>query len=61
MNENQKNIETCLPEDILAEVASVPTDAQFVSLVNESLDPLRQQAADQTGWDAYEQIGRAHV
>ena len=60
MNEETKNIETCLPEDILAEVANVPTDAQFRSLVNESLDPLRQQAADQTGWDAYEQVVQSH-
>ena len=60
MNENQKNIETCLPEDILAEVASVPTDAQFVSLVNESLDPLKQQAVEQAGSDAYEQVVQSH-
>ena len=60
MNENQKNIETCLPEDILAEVANVPTDAQFRSLVNESLDPLKQQAAEQEGWDAYEQVVQSH-
>ena len=60
MNENQKNIETCLPEDILAEVASVPTDAQFVSLVNESLDPLKQQAVEQAGSDAYEQVVETH-
>ena len=60
MNENQKNIETCLPEDILAEVANVPTDAQFVSLVNESLDPLKQQAVEQAGWDAYEEVVETH-
>lgn len=60
MNENQKNIETCLPEDILAEVANVPTDAQFVSLVNESLDPLKQQAVEQAGSDAYEQVVQSH-
>ena len=53
MNE-EKNIETCLPENILAEVANCPTDPQFRSLVNESLDPLKQQAAAQAGWDAYE-------
>ena len=29
MNEDLKNIEICLPEDILAEVANVPTDEQF--------------------------------
>ena len=28
MNEEQKNIETCLPENILSEVANVPTDAR---------------------------------
>ena len=60
MNENQKNIETCLPEDILAEVANVPTDAQFRSLVNESLDPLKQQAFEQAGSDAYEQVVQSH-
>ena len=60
MNEETKNIETCLPEDILAEVANVPTDAQFVSLVNESLDPLKQQAVEQAGSDAYEQVVESH-
>ena len=60
MNENQKNIETCLPEDILAEVANVPTDAQFVSLVNESLDPLKQQAVEQAGSDAYDEVVQSH-
>ena len=60
MNENQKNIETCLPEDILAEVANVPTDAQFVSLVNESIDPLQQHAVEQAGSDAYEQVVQSH-
>ena len=60
MNENQKNIETCLPEDILAEVANVPTDAQFRSLVEESFDPLQQQAVEQAGSDAYEQVVQSH-
>ena len=60
MNENQKNIETCLAEDILAEVANVPTDQQFRSLANESLDPLKQQAVEQAGSDAYEQVVQSH-
>ena len=60
MNEEQKNIETCLPESILAEVASVPTDPQFVSLVNESLDPLKQQAIQQAGSDAYKEVVESH-
>ena len=60
MNESEKNIETCLPENILAEVASVPTDPQFVSLVNESLDPLKQQAFQQAGSDAYNEVVASH-
>ena len=60
MNEDLKNIETCLPESILAEVASVPTDPQFVSLVNESLDPLKQQAVQQAGSDAYNEVVASH-
>ena len=60
MNESEKNIETCLPESILAEVASVPTDPQFVSLVNESLDPLKQQAFQQAGSDAYNEVVASH-
>ncbi len=60
MNEDLKNIETCLPESILAEVASVPTDPQFVSLVNESLDPLQQQAVQQAGSDAYNEVVASH-
>ena len=60
MNESEKNIETCLPENILAEVASVPTDPQFVSLVNESLDPLKQQAVQQAGSDAYNEVVASH-
>ena len=58
--ENQKNIETCLPESILAEVASVPTDPQFVSMVNESIDPLKQQAFQQAGSDAYNEVVASH-
>ena len=60
MNEEQKNIETCLAENILAEVASVPQDPQFRSLVNESLDPLKQQAAEQEGDEAYEKVVWTH-
>ena len=60
MNEEQKNIETCLAEDVLSEVANVPTDPQFVSLVEESFDPLQQQAAAQEGWDGYEKVVWTH-
>jgi hypothetical protein len=60
MNEESKNIETCLAENILAEVASVPTDPQFVSLVNESLDPLKQQALQQAGYAAYKEVVMYH-
>ena len=60
MNESEKNIETCLPESILAEVASVPTDPQFVSLVEESFDPLQQQAVQQAGSDAYNEVVASH-
>ena len=60
MNEEQKNIETCLPESILAEVASVPTDPQFVSLTDEALDPLKQQAVQQAGSDAYNEVVLSH-
>lgn len=60
MNEDLKNIETCLPESILAEVANCPTDAQFVSLVNEALDPLKQQAFQQAGSDAYDEVVDQH-
>lgn len=59
MNE-EKNIETCLAESILAEVASVPQDPQFRSLVNESLDPLKQQALQQAGDEAYEKVVWTH-
>ena len=60
MNEEQKNIETCLAENILDEVANVPTDAQFRSLVEESFDPLQQQAAQQAGYDGYEKVVWTH-
>lgn len=56
MNEEQKNIETCLPENILSEVANVPTDAQFVSLTDEALDPLKQQALQKAGYDGYKEV-----
>ena len=60
MNEEQKNIETCLAENILSEVANVPTDPQFRSLVDEALDPLKQQAAAQTGYDGYKEVVMYH-
>ena len=60
MNEEQKNIETCLPEDILSEVANVPTDPQFRSLVEESFDPLQQQALQQAGYDGYIKVAGTH-
>ena len=60
MNKEQKNIETCLPEDILSEVANVPTDPQFVSLTDEALDPLKQQALQQAGYDGYEKVVWTH-
>lgn len=60
MNEEQKNIETCLAEDILAEVAGVPQDAHFRSLVDEALDPLKQQAATQAGYDDYKEVVQSH-
>lgn len=60
MNEEQKNIETCLPENILSEVANVPTDPQFRSLVEESFDPLKQQALQQAGYDGYEKVVWTH-
>lgn len=60
MNEEQKNIETCLPEDILSEVANVPTDPQFVSLTDEALDPLKQQALRQAGYDGYDKVASTH-
>ena len=60
MNESEKNIETCLPESILADVSALPQDPQFVSLVNESLDPLKQQAVQQAGSDAYNEVVASH-
>ena len=60
MNEEHKNIETCLAENILSEVASVPTDPQFRSLVEESFDPLQQQALRQAGYDCYKEVVMYH-
>ena len=60
MNEEQKNIETCLAENILSEVANVPTDPQFVSLTDEALDPLKQQALQQAGYDGYKEVVMYH-
>lgn len=60
MNEEQKNIETCLAEDVLSEVANVPTDPQFRSLTDEALDPLKQQALQQAGYDGYEKVVWTH-
>ena len=60
MNEEQKNIETCLAEDVLSEVANVPTDPQFRSLVEESFDPLQQQALQQAGYDGYIKVAGTH-
>ena len=60
MNEEQKNIETCLAENILSEVASVPQDPQFRSLVDEALDPLKQQALQQAGYDGYIKVAGTH-
>lgn len=60
MNEEQKNIETCLAENVLSEVANVPTDPQFVSLTDEALDPLKQQALQQAGYDGYDKVAGTH-
>ena len=60
MNEEQKNIETCLAENILSEVANVPTDPQFRSLTDEALDPLKQQALQQAGYDGYKEVVMYH-
>lgn len=60
MNEETKDIETCLPDNILSEVASVPTDSQFRSLVDEALDPLKQQALRQVGYDGYKEVVMYH-
>ena len=61
MNEEQKNIETCLAENILSEVANVPTDPQFRSLTDEALDPLKQQALQQAGYDGYDEVVMYHL
>ena len=53
MSEIKKNIETCRGEDVLAEVSAAPQDPHFGSLVNEALDPLKQQSLHQEGWDGY--------
>ena len=60
MNEEQKNIETCLAENILSEVANVPQDPQFRSLTDEALDPLKQQALQQAGYDGYKEVVMYH-
>lgn len=60
MNEETKDIETCLPENILSEVANVPTDPQFRSLTDEALDPLKQQALQQAGYDGYNEVVMYH-
>ena len=60
MNEEQKNIETCLAENILSEVANVPTDPQFSSLTDEAIDPLKQQALQQAGYDGYKEVVMYH-
>lgn len=60
MNEEQKNIETCLAENILSEVASVPTDPQFRSLTDEAFNPLKQQALQQAGYDGYIKVAGTH-
>lgn len=60
MNEEQKNIETCLAEEFLSEVANVPTDPQFRSLVDEALDPLKRQALRQAGYDGYDKVAGTH-
>ena len=60
MNEEQKNIETCLAENILSDVANVPTDPQFRSLTDEALDPLKQQALRQAGYDGYKKVVWTH-
>jgi len=60
MSEIKKNIETCRGEDVLAEVSALPQDPHFGSLVNEALDPLKQQAAAQEGWDGYSEVIAQH-
>jgi len=58
--ETQKNIETCRGEDVLAEVSALPQDPHFGSLVNEALDPLKQQALHQAGYDGYSEVIEQH-
>ena len=60
MSEIKKNIETCRGEDVLAEVSGLTQDPHFGSLVNEALDPLKQQAAAQEGWDGYSEVIEQH-
>ena len=44
----------------MSDVASVPTDPQFRSLVDEALDPLQQQALQQAGYDGYKEVVMYH-
>lgn len=60
MSEIKKNIETCRGEDVLAEVSALPQDPHFGSLVNEALDPLKQQALHQAGYDGYSEVIEQH-
>jgi hypothetical protein len=60
MSEILKNIETCRGEDVLAEVSALPQDPHFGSLVNEALDPLKQQALHQAGYDGYSEVIAQH-
>lgn len=60
MSEIKKNIETCRGEDVLAEVSAAPQDPHFGSLVNEALDPLKQQALHQAGYDGYSEVIAQH-
>ena len=60
MSEIKKNIETCRGEDVLAEVSGLPQDPHFGSLVAEALDPLKQQALHQAGYDGYSEVIEQH-
>jgi len=60
MSEILKNIETCRGEDVLAEVSALTQDPHFGSLVNEALDPLKQQALHQAGYDGYSEVIEQH-
>lgn len=60
MSEIKKNIDTCRGEDVLAEVSALPQDPHFGSLVNEALDPLKQQALHQAGYDGYSEVIAQH-